>query len=87
METNGIKTVHRNQNAEQPPALTANAGQVAKMLGVSVRQVWRLHTTGRLPKPVRLGNCVRWRRAEVEAFVAAGCPTREKWEQLQQTAS
>lgn len=86
MDTNGIKTVVRTQNTDQTPALTANAGQVAKMLGVSVRQVWRLHTTGRLPRPVRLGNCVRWRRAEIEAFVATGCPTRETWEQLQQSA-
>ena len=67
---------------DRPVALTANAKQVAVMLGVSVRQVWRLHTTGRLPKAVRLGNCVRWRRAEIEAFVEAGCPTREKWECL-----
>ena len=77
METNGkSKTEHR------PAALTANANQVAAMLGVSVRQVWRLHATGRLPRAIRLGNCVRWRRAEIEAFVEAGCPTREKWECL-----
>ena len=65
---------------DRPVALTANAKQVAVMLGVSVRQVWRLHATGRLPRAIRLGNCVRWRRAEIEAFVEAGCPTREKWE-------
>lgn len=83
METNGIKTEGNRQKTEDlPPALTANACQVAVMLGVSVRQVWRLHNTGRLPRPVRLGNCVRWRRAEIEAFVKAGCPTRETWEAM-----
>ena len=61
-EVRGQKTAE-----ERPAALTANAKQVAVMLGVSVRQVWRLHTTGRLPKAVRLGNCVRWRRAETDA--------------------
>jgi predicted DNA-binding transcriptional regulator AlpA len=71
---------NRQQAVECPAALTANAKQVAAMLGVSVRQVWRLHTTGRLPKAIRLGNCVRWRRAEIEAFVEAGCPNRETWE-------
>ena len=70
---------------QQPAALTANANQVAAMLGVSVRQVWRLHATGRLPRAIRLGNCVRWRRAEIEAFVEAGCPTREKWEGSQRS--
>lgn len=72
-------------NEQIPAVLTANAKQVAAMLGVSVRQVWRLHNTGRLPRPVRLGNCVRWRRAEIEAFVEAGCPTREQWECLRGT--
>lgn len=72
----------RIQKLENAPALTANAAQVARMLGVSVRQVWRLHATGRLPRPIRLGNCVRWRRAEIEAFVAAGCPNAEQWELL-----
>ena len=56
------------------------------MLGVSVRQVWRLHTTGRLPRNIRLGNCVRWRVAEIAAFVEAGCPTREVWEGLRDPA-
>ena len=72
--------VGTQRSAEQPTALTVNAKGVAAMLGVSVRQVWRLHATGRLPRAIRLGNCVRWRRAEIEAFVEAGCPMREKWE-------
>ena len=72
-----------NKTEEQIPAVTLNAKQVAAMLNVSVRQVWRLHTTGWLPKAIRLGNCVRWRRAEIEAFVEAGAPNREQWERSQ----
>ena len=67
---------------EQPAALALNAKQAAAMLNVSVRQLWRLNSTARVPRPIRLGHCVRWRRAELEAFVQAGCPTREKWECL-----
>ncbi|RKY05961.1 MAG: hypothetical protein DRP56_08275 [Planctomycetota bacterium] len=65
---------------EQPAALTVNARQAAAMLNVSVRQLWRLNSTGRLLRPIRLGHCVRWRRAELEAFVEAGCPNRHDWE-------
>lgn len=73
----------RQQAIEQnPPALTVNAKQAAKMLNVSVRQVWRLCNTGKLPKPIRLGHCVRWRKAELEAFIEAGAPNRETWEEL-----
>jgi predicted DNA-binding transcriptional regulator AlpA len=78
-------TNNTQQELERPAALTVNARGVAVMLGVSVRQVWRLHTTGRLPRAIRLGNCVRWRKAELEAFVEAGCPTREKWEGSQRS--
>jgi len=67
---------------EQIPALTVNAKQASAMLNVSVRQLWRLNSTGGLPRPIRLGHCVRWRRAELEAFVQAGAPTREKWEAI-----
>lgn len=75
MDINGIN------NTEQQ-VLTTTAGGVAKMLNVSVRQVWRLHSLGQLPRPVRLGACVRWRVNEIRAFVAAGCPSRQEWEEL-----
>ena len=64
----------------RPAALALNAKQAAAMLNISVRQLWRLNSTGQVPKPIRLGNCVRWRKAELEAFVEAGCPTRQEWE-------
>ena len=76
---------NRQQAVECPAALTLNAKQAAAMLNVSVRQLWRLNSTGRLPRPIRLGHCVRWRKAELEAFVEAGCPTRERWECLRGT--
>ncbi|MHC5000775.1 MAG: helix-turn-helix transcriptional regulator [Planctomycetota bacterium] len=71
---------NRQQAVEQPAALALNAKQAAAMLNVSVRQLWRLNSTGRLPRPIRLGHCVRWRRAELEAFIQAGAPDRETWE-------
>lgn len=78
MEANEIK-----KTEQCPPPLMVNARQAAKMLNVSVRQLWRLNKIGSLPKPIRLGRCVRWRRAEIEAFVKAGCPSREEWQAMQ----
>lgn len=51
---------------------------VAGMLSVSQRQVWKLYASGRIPAPVRLGRSVRWRRLEIEEWVAAGCPARDE---------
>ena len=52
---------------------------VAEFLGVSTRQVWNLRSQGLLPDPVRLGRSSRWRRAELAAWVGAGCPARDEW--------
>lgn len=57
--------------------------QVAAMLGVSRAHIWRLHTAGHLPAPLRLGRAVRWRRSELEAWLAAGAPHRDKWRELE----
>ncbi len=53
---------------------------VAALLKVSRSFVQKLHDTGRLPMPVRLGRAVRWRRDELLAWIDAGCPSRDSWE-------
>jgi prophage regulatory protein len=60
-------------------ALAISASVLADMLNVSLRQVWRLNSAGKLPRPVRLGGSVRWNRAEVTAWFEAGCPDHEAW--------
>jgi excisionase family DNA binding protein len=47
---------------------------VAVTLGCSPRHVYRLADGGRMPAPLRLGALVRWRRADLDAWLAAGCP-------------
>ena len=70
-----------NVNQTQQP-LAIRAKELAALLGVSLRQVWRLNAAGKLPRPVRLGGSVRWLRKEIEAFVGAGCPDRQTWEEM-----
>lgn len=62
--------------AEYQPLLIA-AAQVAKMLQISTRTLWRLNSAGRLPAPVRLGGTVRWRLEEIKIWIARGCPKAE----------
>jgi excisionase family DNA binding protein len=47
---------------------------VATMLSVSSRTVYRLADAGRMPSPVKLGALVRWNRAVIDDWLAAGCP-------------
>jgi len=65
------------------PKLAVSAVEVAKMLGISRAHVWRLLSSGRIPRPVRFGRSVRWDRWTIEEWLAAGAPTRERWEAMQ----
>jgi prophage regulatory protein len=56
-----------------PVLLTAD--EVAAMLGVSERTLWRLLSAGKVPEPVRFGRSTRWRAAEVADWIDRGCPT------------
>ena len=52
--------------------LTLDVNEVAQLLGVSKRTVYRLLDAGQIPKPLKLGNATRWRRTDIELFVKAG---------------
>lgn len=51
---------------------------VAVLLGCSPRHVYRLADAGRMPPPVRLGALVRWRRQDLDQWLAAGCPAIDR---------
>ena len=55
---------------------------VAQLLSISPRHAWGLDSSGRLPRPIRLGRSVRWDRAELKAWLAAGAPRRDEWERM-----
>lgn len=55
----------------QPLLLTAK--QLALLLNFSTRTIWRKLSAREIPEPVEIGNIVRWRRAEVEAWIEGGC--------------
>jgi len=60
--------------SSETTSLLLSARTLAQRLAVSVRTLWRLRSSGKLPEPVHLGGAVRWRKADIDAWVAAGCP-------------
>lgn len=54
--------------------------EAAALMGVCRATFWKLHSQGRVPLPIRFGRVVRWRRQEIEAWIAAGCPPRDRWD-------
>ena len=73
-------------NISQPatlPLLTAD--DVAAMLQVSKRTVWRMRATSQLPRPVKVGGVVRWRAADIESWIAQGCRVQESRDNVRGT--
>ena len=60
-----------------PPGRTElaliSAAELAELLNVSTRTLWRLLSAGKLIKPIKIGGSTRWRLEEVQAWIADGC--------------
>lgn len=50
-----------------------SARTLANTLSTSVRTIWRLRSSGRLPKPVGVGGSIRWRASDIEKWIDWGC--------------
>lgn len=60
------------QATAEPLLITVH--DVATILGISVRSVWRLRDSGQIISSVRVGGAVRWRRDEILQWIKDGCP-------------
>ncbi len=61
----------RRDELVQPLLITA--AELAKLLQVSKRTLWRLRSARELPEAVRLGGAVRWRLDKIKKWIADGC--------------
>ena len=60
--------------SQTPPSLLVREKDLPALLNVSRASIRRAMEAGRFPKCIRIGRCVMWRRAEIEAWVEASCP-------------
>ena len=68
-----------------PEKLLLSVTEAAAMLGIGRTSLYALHSSGRLPLPVRLGRRILWNFEELRSWVKAGCPARQQWENLKET--
>lgn len=50
-----------------------NVKQVAALLNCSQRHVYRLAESGQMPRPIKLGQLVRWSRSTLDEWIVNGC--------------
>jgi predicted DNA-binding transcriptional regulator AlpA len=54
-------------------SLLLTVEDMACLLKLSVRTVWKYRSQGLIPEPVQLGTRTRWRRAEIAMWIDGGC--------------
>ncbi len=59
----------------EPRLLTIE--DLSVILKLSKRTLWRMRSACQLPKPIRLGNSVRWRVSDIEAWLNQRCPSQQ----------
>lgn len=74
-----------NENTNQNCQLLS-AKTLGQMLSLSKRQIFRLNSCGKIPKPIKIGGSVRWISDEIAAWIMASCPDRETWEIMKAAA-
>ena len=72
MTTTATATAERIGGPERAPELL-DVQAVATLLDCSARHVYRLSDAGRMPRPLKLGALVRWRRSDVLGWIDDGC--------------
>ncbi len=64
---------NKSSTSERRPALVS-AQELAEMLQISTRTLWRLRASGQIVEPLKIGGATRWRLDEVDDWISRGCP-------------
>jgi len=65
---------NNTSKADTSTAALLDVTEVAALLHCSGRHVYRLADSGKMPRPVKLGQLVRWSRTQLERWITDGCP-------------
>jgi excisionase family DNA binding protein len=68
-----------NRPSSVQPPLLMKADEVARLVAISTRTLWRLVGAGQFPSPIRVGGSTRWRLADVQGWVSARHSNVEKF--------
>lgn len=69
------------ETASSNQLLTAK--QLGQLLALSKRQIFRLNSCGKLPKPLKIGGAIRWKLADIALWQDGNCPDRREYEARQ----
>jgi predicted DNA-binding transcriptional regulator AlpA len=61
-----------------PEPLFVTAAELAQLMRISTRTLWRLLSARKIPEPIRLGGAVRWRIDLIQDWIDQGCPAQNE---------
>jgi predicted DNA-binding transcriptional regulator AlpA len=64
----------KDRSNPSPHAELLNATAAADIAGIAERSLHRHVSSGKAPHAVRIGRSVRWRRSDINRWIADGCP-------------
>ncbi len=71
---------------EQTKDRLLTAQDLAEKLALSKRGVHRLNSSGKIPRPLRIGGSVRWSEMTIARWLEAGAPDRKTFEAGEEVA-
>lgn len=77
----------RETNDKKSEIQLLTAKELALRLSLSRRQVFRLNSCGKLPKPIRIASSTRWAESTIAEWLRCGAPDRRTFEAIQQAGS
>jgi predicted DNA-binding transcriptional regulator AlpA len=77
-----MKTTDESNEFNGEPAhaepLFVTAAELAQLLRISTRTLWRLRSARKMPEPIRFGGAVRWRIDVIQDWIDQGCPDQNE---------
>jgi len=69
-----------NETLLNNKTLLLTAHELGFLLGVGKSTIWTWHSSGKIPHPIKIGGCTKWRRDEIKEWIRFGSPGRIKWD-------
>lgn len=63
-----------HQKLPDDQGLLLTSKETAKLLKLSEKTIYNMHTSGQMPAPIRIGAAVRWSLEALNSWISAGCP-------------
>ncbi len=67
---------------EQMECVLLSAKEAWTLCGLSKSSWYKNLALGLIPRPVKIGGALRWRREELLHWIDTGCPARTVWDTM-----